>query len=253
LGAHAQAPASSAAAPVEYRDLIDTALGEYQAGNFAEARALFLRAHAQFPNARSLRGLGMVEFELKNYADCVRWLELALAETERQLEGDMRNRTAELLTRARTFVDEVRVQVLPEDVAGAFLTIDGVAHAPSPGPVLLAVGEHELLLRAPGYGEVRQRVNVRGGGVQSVSLRLMQSIERSAARAEATPAEAKSPAAESAHHSTRRSRWVWAGVALGIVAAATMTGVLVAKRPDDAGAYEKGDIDGPVFTRVVLP
>lgn len=50
--------------PAGYRDAIDTALQEMGLGNYEEAREQFARAHALSPNARTLRGLGISEFEL---------------------------------------------------------------------------------------------------------------------------------------------------------------------------------------------
>jgi Flp pilus assembly protein TadD len=86
---HAQEPAPSAQDTVAsteadspaYREAIEHGLAEYRAGNFAEARALFLRAHAISPNARTLRGLGIVEYELRNYAEAIVRLRQALAST----------------------------------------------------------------------------------------------------------------------------------------------------------------------------
>src|SRR5262245_12806154 len=57
--------------PDSYEQLITRALTEFDARNFAEARALFLQAHALRPTARTLRGIGVTEFELRNYVDSV--------------------------------------------------------------------------------------------------------------------------------------------------------------------------------------
>ncbi|MEY4512912.1 MAG: hypothetical protein RLZZ450_5034 [Pseudomonadota bacterium] len=49
-----------------YRETIAEALIEYEAHNYLEARTLFERAHKLYPNARTLRGLAVVAFELRN-------------------------------------------------------------------------------------------------------------------------------------------------------------------------------------------
>ena len=61
----------------EYQRLVRQAIAEYAEHNFAEARALFARAHALEPNARTLRGLGMTAFELRSYAEVYRVLTAA--------------------------------------------------------------------------------------------------------------------------------------------------------------------------------
>ena len=87
------APASGASADLEpagYRDTVERAVLEFAAGHFEESRALFARAHALFPNARTLRGLGMAEFELRNYVIAIEHLEAALANQARPLDEDLR-------------------------------------------------------------------------------------------------------------------------------------------------------------------
>lgn len=58
-----------------YEDAVRLALGEFDAGNFAEAREHFRKAHSLDPNARTLRALGLVEFELRNYGEAANFLE----------------------------------------------------------------------------------------------------------------------------------------------------------------------------------
>ena len=64
--------------PAGYPELVEAALSEYHLGHFEEARGLLRKAHALFPNARTLRVLGMAEFELRNYATAAGYLEGAL-------------------------------------------------------------------------------------------------------------------------------------------------------------------------------
>src|SRR5262249_43441282 len=60
--------------------LIADAVAEYDAGHFEEARALFRRAQAEAPSARTLRGIGMASFELRDYVEADRALAAALGE-----------------------------------------------------------------------------------------------------------------------------------------------------------------------------
>jgi len=79
------APGSSReAAPGEtqaYRALINDAAAEYDAKHFAEARALFRRAHELEPSARTWRGMGMAAFELRDYVKSLRALEASLVDS----------------------------------------------------------------------------------------------------------------------------------------------------------------------------
>jgi tetratricopeptide (TPR) repeat protein len=111
-----RAPASTAE-PVGYKAAIDSAIEEFASNNLAEAREHFGRAHALFPNARTLRGLGMVEFELRNYPEAIGWLRKALAFDVKRLEGKLRGETEDLLERANGYVGEVRLRVSPSDAS----------------------------------------------------------------------------------------------------------------------------------------
>src|SRR4051812_11159906 len=58
----------------QYRGLLNEAVSEYDARRYEEARALFRRAHELSPNARTLRGIGMASFELREYVEALRAL-----------------------------------------------------------------------------------------------------------------------------------------------------------------------------------
>jgi hypothetical protein len=72
-----------------------------------------------------------------------------------------------LVEKARGFVGRYRVLLSPRD---AELLIDGVPH-PAEG-IVLAVGEHTLLARAPGYGELRRGLVVQGREDEELALSL---------------------------------------------------------------------------------
>jgi len=173
-GAHAQADAAAdepeRADPAGYAALIDEALIEHQAGHFEEARTLFARAHAIFPNARTLRGMGMMEFELRDYAASAAHLEQALASHTRALTGELRESTAVLLARAEGFVGKLALAVEPPD---ARVLLDGVVVEVVPDrPLMLNFGDHTLELSAPGYERETRKVALRGGDAQSMRVEL---------------------------------------------------------------------------------
>jgi hypothetical protein len=165
---HAEPSADAA-----YRDLVDQALGEFKHKHWPEARVLFARAHELHPNARTLRGLGVVSFEMREYVSAVVYLQQALDESRQALTDAQRGECVGLITRARTYIGGYAVALVPET---ASLLVDGAAPArAADGEVLLAFGEHTLAASAAGYQELTRRIQVQGG--ERVELRLVLSPE----------------------------------------------------------------------------
>src|SRR5262245_19269943 len=127
--------------------LIGDAVAEYDAGHFQEARALFRQAHERQPTARTLRGIGMCSFELRDYVEATRALTQSLREQRRPLTSEQKRHAEALLARAHTFVGRYTVKVKPE---GASLFVDGKpADLETDGVLLLPFGRHQLSLRCP--------------------------------------------------------------------------------------------------------
>ncbi|MDB4975806.1 MAG: hypothetical protein JWN48_4147 [Myxococcaceae bacterium] len=144
-----------------YRAAIDEALAEYELGGYLEARTLFARAHELYPNARTLRGLGLVSFELRRYAESAAFLEQALASKEKPIEGTMRDGVEQLLARARGFVATIEVALEPSDAA---ISVDGAKAVLQQGATLLLDGgKHELEFEAPGFLSEHRAYTVVGG------------------------------------------------------------------------------------------
>jgi hypothetical protein len=168
--------------PAGYGELITQALDERNAGHFEEAQVLFLRAHALLPNARTLRALGMVEFELRHYRACVQYLEQSIESQVRPLDAALRTSVLELIARAQVYLGTLALRVEP---GNATLEIDGAEVALDPAhPLLVDFGEHTLELSAPGYVHESRTVNVRAGETKTLHISLV--TETSAA----TPDEA---------------------------------------------------------------
>lgn len=160
--------------PAGYRELIAEALAEYEARHFEEARALFRRAHAMFPNARTMRGQGMAEFELRNYAGSIQCFESALSSRVRPLDAALRAETEQLVARARRFVARVRLTLQPST---ALLLVDGVPVQLQPGAgLLLSIGHHSLEARADGYQTTQRTLSVEGGEEQVLAIELESAV-----------------------------------------------------------------------------
>ena len=193
----------------EYARLVSDAIREYQLHHFAEARSLFSKAHSLVPSARTLRGLGAVEFELRNYGSTVSYLEGALASDIRPLTGELRERTERLLERARGFVARLELTVRP---LSCLAVIDGVPVVQA-REVVLEVGDHVLEFQAPGYIPEKRTVHVKGGEVQRLEIALSLRLEPMALHVD----QPRPP--------LYKNKWLWSSVVVLAGAAAVGAGV----------------------------
>jgi hypothetical protein len=150
--------------------LIGDAVAEYDAGHFQEARALFRQAHEKSPTARTLRGIGMCSFEMRDYVEAARALGAALREQRRPLTAEQKKHAEALLARANTFVGRFTVKFKPESGS---LFVDGhPAQLDPDGLLLLPFGRHTISLRCASCApaEKDEDVEVSGGERKTVEL-----------------------------------------------------------------------------------
>lgn len=132
-----------------------------QKGDFQGARGAFVEAHKLFPHPSILLNLGIVRARLGE-----------LVEAEQNLVGFLANdggATPEEVKGARQTLGDVRAHLgtikVRVEPATARATIDEKAVALAPGElaeVRVVLGEHELVLEAPGFVTERTRVRVSG-------------------------------------------------------------------------------------------
>jgi hypothetical protein len=208
-------------APPDYLKLVERALSEYNQGHYAEARGLLAQAHARYPNARTLRGLGMVEFELRHYASSAAYLEQALASRARPLGGPLRAETEALLSRAYGFVGRITLQVRPVSVHEPQLTVNAIpAEIPADGTLLLDVGDHFISVKAANFSEARRALSVFGGEVSTLRVELTP-VDRQAKRGP-----------------LYKKWWLWTAVGLVVAGAATGITVGLMKNRDQQAPIE---------------
>jgi tetratricopeptide (TPR) repeat protein len=150
--------------------LIGDAVAEYDAGHFQEARALFRQAHEKQPSARTLRGIGMCSFELRDYVEAARNLAASLREQRRPLTAEQKRHADALLTRANTFIGRFTIKMKPENSS---LFVDGhPAELEPEGLLLLSFGRHQLSLRCASCApaEKDEDVDVAGGEHKTIEL-----------------------------------------------------------------------------------
>jgi hypothetical protein len=245
----AEPPPTAAAAaeepPIEvqqqYRLIVEHAVVEFDAGRFAEARALFLRAHEMWPSARTFRVLGMTSFELRNYVSALRALTAALADARRPLSDEHRREVEALIEQTRVFVGRYRLELTP---ATARLRVDGnAAQREIDGSLLLGVGHHELLASADGHAPLRRQLFVEGRDDRTLVLELVP-LSASPPPAASTedrpaappPAQPAAPAAVTADPSPRDSGfelWPWMLGAGGAIGATALVLFISAEVEDD--------------------
>jgi tetratricopeptide (TPR) repeat protein len=165
------------AAPADleaYQSAIRAAVSEYDLGNFQEALALFERAHALSPNARTLRGAGMSAFAMRKYVLALRYLGQALTEQNKALTPAMRSEVEDLIARAETFVVSYRLELDPADTK---VEVDGKVASVEDGLILLDPGEHELVASADGRESITRRLRAEPGSKGELKLVLASSGE----------------------------------------------------------------------------
>ena len=184
---------------------------ELELGNFAEAKAQFLAVHKLYPNARTHRALGMVEYELKNYPESIAQLEQALSSRVRPLEGRLREDTEKLLVQARSYVGRVTLDVRPDP---ATLLVDGVPAPPATRTLLLTLGEHALEFTAPGRVSEKRRMYIQGG--DETQLHVVLPPEVTHTEPEVTRTERQAVRCARTRGFGPQSAWPWPGTAVGL-------------------------------------
>lgn len=201
--------------PAGFDHAIELAFKEFELGNYAEARAHFWEAHRLQPSARTLRALGMVEFELSNYVDAIGQLEQALSSNVRALEGQQRSQTEELLARAQSYVARVSLELNP---IATRVSLDGAPIETGPGgTLLLQVGNHELEFQAQGRQPEKRLLKIKGGEQQTLHISLAPDI------APTTHNVAQDGAARTEKRSLAKNPWLWTAVGIVVVGAAVGT------------------------------
>jgi hypothetical protein len=217
----------------EYKEAVSLGLAEFEEKNFAEARVQFARAHSLDPSARTLRALGMVHFELKEYALSVRYLSQALSSNDRPLDADKRDRAQKLLQRAQDYVGKIAIDVEPS----AELTLDGtVMRTPANHELMLDVGEHSLEFKATGYISERRTIKVRGGETETLRVRL---VEVSAVASSAPVDDTKSE-----RRPVYKNPWLWTIVGVVVVGAAAGTAIALTRKTEKHSGEPYLGMDG---------
>jgi hypothetical protein len=154
----------------EYRKLIRKALEEYELGNWPEAKLFFGDAHKLFPSARTLRGLGLVAYEQRDYVSASDLLEQSLASSVRALTKELRVPVQQTLEQSRHFEARLEVSVEPR---GAELRIDDEPVVrDATGRLRVNPGAHDLVASLAGYRNETRHVSLDAGAEKHLVIEL---------------------------------------------------------------------------------
>jgi hypothetical protein len=154
----------------QYHALVRQAVEQYERGNYDEAMVLFTDAHRVFPNARTLRGLGMVAYTMRDYVQAIPYLEAAIASPVKPLDPPLIVEAQATSQRARSFIGVVRVALAPAD---AQLRVNGAtATRDTDGALMLNPGAYEIEARSAGFQTSTRLVRVEPGSTLEVDLAL---------------------------------------------------------------------------------
>ncbi len=216
-----------------YAEQIKNALNEAALGNFAEAREHFRRAHALDPSARTLRGLGMVEFELSHYVESVRLLNQALDSEVKPLSGKLRSETESLLVRAREYIGVVRVSSEPKSAA---VIVDGSLAELGPSrTITLPVGDHVFELRSDGFLPAKKVLTVEGGESTTLALKLVAvaSDDEPSSQPLGGPRHDEPVASKPLAHKW----WFWLTLGVVVAAGGATAAILLTREGEQIDAY----------------
>jgi hypothetical protein len=191
-GAGETAASPALAEATEYDLVIRKALLEFSLAHWSESKALFQRAHLLRPSARTLRGLGLTSFELRQYVAALGHIQQALASQEHPLTDDMRKHLLGVIDDCKNFIVYKRLRLQPSE---AKLQVDGEPAAlDRDGSLMLDPGEHTVRAEAPGFEPQSRDLVANGGerGTLEIKLGALAPKRPVLARSSALPPAPKS-------------------------------------------------------------
>ncbi len=189
-------PATATDAP-GYRELVDLALAASEQERWTEAYALFARAHALEPNARTHRGMGVTAFESGHYLRSLAHLTAAQADARKPLTVEQQREVATTIQRIRASIARVELRLEPRN---ARVSVDGEpALFDREGRLLLDPGMRKVSASAAGRLTEQRIVQASAGSPRTLALRLRPEVAGPTAGSAAISATAP----------TTDLRWPW--------------------------------------------
>ncbi|MCC6214151.1 MAG: PEGA domain-containing protein [Polyangiaceae bacterium] len=155
-------PASTEPAQARAKRHFKSGVKLFQDGNFAGALAEFEAAYALEPRGATLQNVALSLKKLFRYAQAAEQLERLVRLHAGELTEEQRRTVDLAIEELRSLVGSVVLRIRPAD---ARVALGGrvVAAAERERPIVLDVGEHALVVEAPGFERVTRTLRVAGG------------------------------------------------------------------------------------------
>jgi hypothetical protein len=135
-------------------------VGLFRDGNFAGALAEFEESFRVRPGASALQNIALCQRQLFRYAAAIGTLEKMLGSYGAALSSEDKSAAEQTLKELRERVTRVVFVVTPKQAA---LLVDGKAlEGTERRSIVLDVGEHRVVLSAPGFADLDRRITVAG-------------------------------------------------------------------------------------------
>jgi hypothetical protein len=164
--------------PPEAQKQWDTALELYQSKQWDGARTSFNAAYEASKNPRVLFNVAVCEKNLGRYSRAIDVFKKELADGKGQLSPDEEADVRQQIAGLEQFVAHLTIDV-SEPGADIFVDENKIGTSPLPGPVSVQLGERHVRATKAGFGDVRETVELKGGGAGRVTLKLAPSKQTS--------------------------------------------------------------------------
>ena len=146
----------------EARTQFERGLELYDDGKYEQAAVAFERAFELKPSYKILYNIAQVQNQLGHFAAALEAYARYLAEGGDQVSPDRQREVKAEIERLNSLVGMLVVQS-EEDGAAVFVDGRREGETPLPGPVIVDLGEHELVVKRDGAELHRELVTVAGG------------------------------------------------------------------------------------------
>ncbi|MCP4751050.1 MAG: tetratricopeptide repeat protein [Proteobacteria bacterium] len=165
----------------------------FDEGKYTEAAIAFQRAYELRPSFKILYNIGQVENENGEYARALDAYTRYLKEGNEEIPADRKAQIEKEIERLKSLVGTIQVVGADEN---AVLMVDGrrLAVAPFEEPVMVKLGEHEVLVKSSGREVFREIMRVAGGQELIVEVEVLTTpVPAAEAQPASTPVTDTSP------------------------------------------------------------
>lgn len=175
LGLVAAAPrvlAQDEATKLQAREQFNQGISQYEASQYEAALESFQEAYRLSPHPLVRVNMANCYDRLGKPVEALFHFERFLSETEGdRSRAAQRTEVESALRRLKRSVGELNLRVIPD---GSMVRVDETEERRSPivEPIVLAAGDHVIVVTRPGFATTERRVQIRGGQIENVNITL---------------------------------------------------------------------------------